>query len=1712
MERGFTYRLVADLIQTLETEGYQIGTGQYLRVQELLRQLPDGMPAEELMYALGPLFVQTPQQQDQFYRLFQQARDRTEAYFRAIDQAQNTTEEIPLLQRRPRKLQWLLVALALLLVVPPVIVIGLYYLKESTRPYERIFTVNAGASASSCIPDSVLQEHIGSIDTFEVVYAGRKGQALGSFMLDRNCLEYIARDSVSGQDSILIRYLNGDRELLVNFRPVIEGYAVSPPTPDNKEPKKPTNPKSGPATTVARSGWSTISPPFDHDLFAYSIEAPSKLQQLLARYEDLIRLGGYILAYAFLIALLLYRFRRRQSEQIALDSDKPPYVWHIRIPEVEHLQFGPAFQRLLNRLRQRTRGGVYQLDVPGTIRATIQKAGMADFQYRQQTRQPEYLLLIDQQSARNHRARLFDYIFRTFRANEVLAERFFYDGDPRICYNKQYPDGITLTDLQQQFGYARLFIIGQGQSMLNKMTGKLAAWTTVLEGWKSRALFTPKPYDNWGRKERRLSQRFIVLPLELESLEILLEASENDEAPTAEAWQNRLAGQLRPPVQMEGPLLDTLKRHYPQPMLEWIAACALFPTLHWHLTLYLGRYLSTAEAPLLTYTNIQELCRLPWFVEGSIPDNARLQLTQWLQTEHPALLRALRTELNDVLRRYAPPAGSAAFEEHQLHTALNEYLSLGRSARRDQLSQEIATLMEAGNPLDEVAAAQLKARQPKWSAKLSDKWKERLYWQGLPALGLKHLWREMRWFIPALFFVAGLSQMPWNLSLSPCEGALVALKSKEASDFVCLNERTAWQLFLETRARQQIQTTQDPISAISAVSRSLSCSRGLSVLEVAREDQTSTAHSWEWYFPEPGASLNSSWGRVSTFRDSLMITLDAAPGIDTLDQELRANLAVLLYNKGAEIARQMPDSLSGDGSACTYFAAALAIDSVHLPREIMQQWCEGQAGFSPECRILGKNIAFRSRPVSDAKLEEIMRRFQNNQGDTELNTDWALFQVPAGTRATLLEERALGYWAVIRGIPGYLPKFPEEDSLLIPCETRYRYVQGQVLDGTKQSAAPLSGVMVLTDQYTAITDGEGNFTLEIPNRLAKPGQLVFYQKVGYQPDTITSDLSLERIPSVQLYPDADYLDTSAVYSVSFVLQNLSDGSPLSDVAVRLIQPDTLVGLTGPNGRLDLYVPRPALARNERVAFQFQKEGFQSNQTTLSFQELEKEAVFQKIVVLKPEGNIPVQQDIPQQTVEASTGSRYLWCLNRISQDYYSPTFDDGRTRLDGQEIITDLLNRIKAGLEQNNISYFEVNPIGKRPTEGEQVQRINAQPGNKLVLTFSFGFTGSVSNPASATQDFDFTGAGSGLGFVLNPAWATQDKGGISARINSSESSARLAAIFMEAIMRQTSLRNANLATAPESPSPLLNGLQVPVAIFQNGFLTNRENATLLVQPAFRQELANAYLSAIYAIESSGLAKTPAPYIENRDADDDGIENRLDRCPFEPGEGTSDGCPVEKTDQEALEAALRKATGVWEERKNTPQNFNTTGTIFPEIGVRGRYGILKTLINPAALETLIGEPVYLSGPHNGADINFNAEDAFGYYNPAFLTKLTDYLNMAAQNQALQRQLQPLYNQEFRQVMRTFYQMHQFGTSQQQLQRPFLELLRSVTKERKSIAVNRFFLDNFRNLPGDGDSLEKMMAARFWFRRSIDGTDEEFYNLMLLTLQTFDPDFLYRQTN
>ena len=52
--------------------------------------------------------------------------------------------------------------------------------------------------------------------------------------------------------------------------------------------------------------------------------------------------------------------------------------------------------------------------------------------------------------------------------------------------------------------------------------------------------------------------------------------------------------------------------------------------MHWDLTLYLGQELSTEEENLLSLDNLLQLSRLPWFVDGQIPEAARLELVDYL--------------------------------------------------------------------------------------------------------------------------------------------------------------------------------------------------------------------------------------------------------------------------------------------------------------------------------------------------------------------------------------------------------------------------------------------------------------------------------------------------------------------------------------------------------------------------------------------------------------------------------------------------------------------------------------------------------------------------------------------------------------------------------------------------------------------------------------------------------------------------------------------------------------------------------------------------------------------------------------------------------------------------------------------------------------------------------------------------------------------------
>ena len=1698
MQRAFTYRLLAELSQSLESEGYPIGTGQYLRIQELLSQLPEETPAEELKYMLSPLFARSPQQQEQFYRLFEQSLRRTQRYFASIEEttvdaaAAPTTEDA-----KTRWLRALVIFLLVALFVPPLIVLGLRYWEESSSPLLRPFIIQGGEKTQVCIADSIIGEYIGQAENFEVLYGGK--DRYGTFLVDPpGCLTYIAQDSISGRDSLLIEFSGPAGELRVNFIPIVQQIEETPDSTAADTTGRPVPPpvNSDTATTPELASWTARSLPYQHDLFAYSVDPPSWLPQQLARYKNWLKLGGFILGYGLLLALLLYRFRRRQAAQVHPGNDKPPYTWHIRMEGVDDIELSPTFLRLLNRMRTRTRSELYELDLPGTIDATIEKGGMADFKYRRQTRPPEYLLLIDQQSRRNHRSRLFNHIFRKFRANEVLIERFYYDGDPRLCYNEQYPEGISLTALQQRYGQARLFVIGSGHAFIHKMTGKLVDWAEVLKGWKERALFTPKAVAKWGRRERRLDQLFHLLPLQLESLEILLEAYEVDETPTAESWRQRLAPLLYPPIELQGSLIATLEQHYSPIMMRWIAACAVLPTLHWHLTLYWGRYLSSGEDRLLTLEHIQQLCRLPWFVQGEMPDYARVQLTAWLEQQYPELLRDLRKELIHVLGEHAPPADSSAYEDYRMQAALNEYLTVSNSARKQQLAEEVSQLMDMGNDIDLVVEQQLDRQRQGLAAWLPESWQQRLYRQGMPALGVENLWSELRWFVPTLLFVTGIMSMPWPLDLG-CDGPMVEVENQDQSAFLCLTDQKAWGLYLEAKTMQEVRAN-SLAEAMPQVARTLALLQGEGLYAFDR-DYRIGENLLQWYLPQNGESLQREWGQLNVIDDRFSLTLRPFPDSTGLAAEIRTNLAVTLYNQGVRLALEA-ESTDVDSAlhaqACAYFGAALQIDTVFIRSvQRVRDWCAGAPGMEASCQVVTRQTVLRAQPIDDAKAAAISADYTANEADVELDGDWYLKTLSPNEIVQVFGESPYAYQVVANGIPGFLPKLLGEDSVLQACEEQFYILTGRVVDAS--GAKGISDVEVKLDTFTAKTNGEGQFRLDIPRAGRAATDSIYFAREGYDAISRAVDLSAARRIEVRMTLNED--PAKRFLTLKATIENLSTGEQIPEALVQTPSGKAFQGHSDKNGEVEVLVPYLGTLGSRGLSVKVSKSGFEPREYFVPLPDLRAGKV--QSFVLKPITDEPDGQPVTDTDgTKEKYNSRYLWCLDNphggSSSGNRSPVFDDGKTQLTEAQLSRELLRRIKARLQRAGIAVFEVVPENKDISVSERVNRINRQSSRRPKIVLSLHFSRATPSPSTAP-------------------WTVEAARGVKALPQrNSPQSANLGGVLLESIIRQTGLRYRDFGYAAGQEAELLKRIDAIGVRIENGVLNNRVDAALLAQPAFLQKLAEAYANAILAVEQKALANVVAPLLSEDDSDEDGIDNPQDRCPFEPAVNSEDGCPAEGKPLGLFESRLSDIPATWSAREDRVMNasYDQIYTYLPEEGVRGRYAVLKSALNPQILEQLIGEPVFLSGPHRNGTINFQAGERFGRYNPAFLRKLESYLQSASQNKWMVKQLKGFYDKEFRGLLRVFYDNYQLVQNRPRLTEGFNNLLQRNAKKGAGnpYAINNFFLDELDDVRGGQDFLVRIMAIRFWVRRSVDGTADEFYDLLRLAMDTFDPSYAASQ--
>ena len=370
--------------------------------------------------------------------------------------------------------------------------------------------------------------------------------------------------------------------------------------------------------------------------------------QMLESDEGGIRKVKFSYLFTLLPTLLLmllvfltdYFLAKRRRGQLLADQKKQfqlkkggPFT--ITLPQKDHLLSpNKRLYSLAKTLRQRMEGENSQLDISKTIKETACALGMPQFCYLTSSKASEYLILIEQSHPESHLTKLFDRLANMLKGEDVVLEIFYFDQDLRICWNEDFPDGITLVQLRQRFSRHRMLIYSDGHHMIDPFASQIADWVPEsMNIWKARmVLITPVTVVDWGYKERLLSEYMSIVPADIRCQQLLVDK--------LIAQQNYTFEEEKKAFLQEYPETDEslteydfnqaedLRIYLNDSLYEWVAATMVYPLPDWQVTLAIGRALSDRpNAPfLLTYSNLLRIARIPWMQTGLRPAPLRLEM------------------------------------------------------------------------------------------------------------------------------------------------------------------------------------------------------------------------------------------------------------------------------------------------------------------------------------------------------------------------------------------------------------------------------------------------------------------------------------------------------------------------------------------------------------------------------------------------------------------------------------------------------------------------------------------------------------------------------------------------------------------------------------------------------------------------------------------------------------------------------------------------------------------------------------------------------------------------------------------------------------------------------------------------------------------------------------------------------------------------------
>jgi len=345
--------------------------------------------------------------------------------------------------------------------------------------------------------------------------------------------------------------------------------------------------------------------------------------------------------------LLFRRFRQGRAPALRRLKAGSGHVTALQPRSGEPLLFGDAsLHSWLQALRAHRHVPTDQLDVVRSLRATIAAGGRPVIVYGTRPRLPDYPILVEQLTGKDHLAALGTAISARLASERLAFAVYQYSTDPRQLRDAlRHP--LTLADVAARHGEDMLLLVSDGDVLIDPVLGEVRPWIAEIAAWRNPVLLTPVPLQQWSLREQALiTSGFIVLPATPAGLQALGEflrrgeasrpaVSSSRGAPSllARAGRRTLAWHhdLPPDPKERDELLDALTVSLPKSAFDLLCVLALFGEVRLDLTLAAGREMTSRDGkPLLNEMSFAALAWLPWFRLGRMPDWLRLDLAQCL--------------------------------------------------------------------------------------------------------------------------------------------------------------------------------------------------------------------------------------------------------------------------------------------------------------------------------------------------------------------------------------------------------------------------------------------------------------------------------------------------------------------------------------------------------------------------------------------------------------------------------------------------------------------------------------------------------------------------------------------------------------------------------------------------------------------------------------------------------------------------------------------------------------------------------------------------------------------------------------------------------------------------------------------------------------------------------------------------------------------------